>query len=274
MTLLCISNSMDGVRSCTVRGHHLSACAWGQAQALLEAGEALFSPTVRECVGCLPRPAETGMLCRSCNEKFTAALDIGVDLITHLRSVERGPSPEDGVRTATVNAPTYPESWQEADQLWMYLAGVAIAHASDKRIDEPVWPTWASVIDGFGSQATMTQVMSASRDLVDWVAAAPVDVVSRTMGAMSAVYFYRAVQRALARFPLEEKSRPVKYIRCRTCQQHTLRWMPPLDFEEPVVIQCSNLTCGALWDPAMLEWDMKVLRESIEAEMKAKEAVA
>lgn len=253
MTLLCITASMPG-RSCTIRDHHLSTCQWAETK------------TGRECSGCLPRPAETGLLCRSCFTKFEAALSNSVDLITHLRSIDRGAQSLDGIRTQTVVQPSYPQSWQEADALWMLLWGVAIAHAFEKGIEEPARPYWTGPTIGFSFSATVDMVAIAVRGLADWIQAAPADVVARTTGAEAAVDYYRETQRALAMFPLQETPTAVKYIKCRTCQQKKLRYMPPLEYMDAIAIQCSN--CNTWWDPQFIEHDMKVLAQEIEEEHK------
>lgn len=262
MTLICITHSLEHGYRCTIRGQHLSTCD-GQ------------NNRGGECTGCLPRPAEVGILCRNCNDKYTAALSMAVDLITHLRSIERGPQSIDGVRSGALVQPSYPASWQEADNLWRHLAGIIVASAMDRGEDDPAFPYWTAPGVGFSFSASLDRVAEAVRWAVAELSVKHTDVVSRTGGAEAAVGFYRAVQTALARFPLEEKSRPVKYIKCRNCQQKTLRWLPPLEYMDAIVIQCQNLTCGEYYDPAMAEWDMRVLRQEIEeAAARAAEAEA
>lgn len=251
--MLCISHSMPG-RPCTIRGHHLSTCEW------------VASQTGRECSGCLPRPAETGMLCRSCYTKFEAALEKSADLITHLRSIERGSQSIDGVRSLTVVQPTIPQSWQEADNLWMNLWGVAVAYAMEKGIPQPERRYWTGPTIGFSFSATLDQVAVAVSELAAWIQASPADVVSRVTGAMVAVDYFRAMQRALAMFEMEERPEEVKHIKCRTCQQKRLMYMPPLEYLDAIAIQCTN--CNAWHDPQMIAFDMKVLAQEIEEEHK------
>ncbi|GAA3730325.1 hypothetical protein GCM10022239_03650 [Leifsonia bigeumensis] len=248
MTLICITHSMPG-RSCTFRGHHLDTCDGTR--------------NGKECHGCLPRPAETGILCRSCWERFEAALSTAVDLITHLRSVEKGPVSIDGVRTSTVVAPTFPGSWQAADRLWVALCKVAIVHAIDTRGEEPLWPSWTSEGLGFSMTATIDQVADAVKGLVEWVSASPESVVARTAGAEAAVEFFREVQRALAMFPISERDQKLRPIRCRECQQFTLWKHPPLHYLDDIVVQCANPACQALYDPDMARFDMLVLAQEL-----------
>ena len=246
--LLCITQSMPG-RPCMIRGHHLSACSSD------------------DCRGCLPRPAETGILCRSCWERFEAALGKAVDLVTHLRSIERGPVSADGVRTSTVITPTFPPSWQAADRLWVALARVAIAHAKDTRSEEPEWSQLTSIWAGFSYAATIDDVARTTRELVSWVDAGPQSVVSRTEGAMAAVDFFREVQRSLAMFPMDEKSARIRYLRCRFCLNFAVVDRPPLHYLEPRVDVCES--CGELSDPQMREWDLKLYRLEVEDQMQS-----
>lgn len=251
MTLLCITNSIPG-RACTIRGYHLTTCDGTR--------------NGHECRGCLPRPAETGILCRSCWERFEAALSTAVDLITHLRSVEKGPVSIDGVRTSTVVAPTFPASWQAADRLWVALAKIAIVDAKDTRGEEPEWWPYTSIWSGFSYAATLDEVALAVRELVAWVNVSPESVVARMAGAEAAVEFFREVQRSLAMFPLAEDTKPLRPIRCRECQQFTLWRRPPLVYLDEVVVQCQNPACQAFYDPQMAQFDMRLLAEEVSRE--------
>ncbi len=186
-----------------------------------------------------------------------------MDLITHLRSVEKGPVSIDGVRTSTVVTPTFPGSWQAADRLWVGLCNVAIVHAIDTRGEEPLWPSFTSESIGFSMTASIDQVAAAVRELVEWVSVSPESIVARTAGAEAAVEFYRETQRALAMFPVEEKMQKLRPIRCRECQQFTLWKHPPLHYLDDIVVQCANPACQALYDPDMARFDMLVLAQEL-----------
>jgi len=243
---ICVTNHMDG-RSCIVRGYHLNSCAWINGQA------------ADECAGCLPRPAETGLLCRSCFEKFGQSLDIAVDMLSHLRSIDRGSQIAGEVRSTTVAQPTYPASWQEADALWKLLASVAIGWSMDTGNEEPEWPGWTGLTIGFTFSATPQMVADATSGLVDWIA--PVETARRHMGAQAAVRFYREMQRATFAYPLAERESVIKHIKCRNCQQKTLVYLPPLAYREEIGIRCDN--CQHWWDPQFIGIDMRVLAQAI-----------
>jgi hypothetical protein len=249
MTLLCITNNMDDLRSCTVRDHHLSACGDDA------------------CSGCLPRPAEQGLLCYSCAAKFDEALALSVDLISHCRSIESGPRDTTGVRTAPGSRVILPTSWVQADTLYRALAAVAVAYSVDWKVEEPEWDVTASHHNGFHPDAPIDAVWWVTEILVRYVTDSVDRLRTKHHGAAEAVRYVHAVQTALHAFPLEEKPRRIRHIRCRTCQHESLQWRPPLEHLDPIVIQCSNPGCGALWDPQMIDFDMRVLREEIEAEL-------
>lgn len=243
-TLLCITSMMPG-RTCVIRDHHLTTCEG-------------------ECKGCLPRPAETGHLCRGCWERFEAALAEAVELIVHLRSVEKGPTSIVPTRNAPGSRVLMPGSWMEADNLWGALVQIALVHARAKGVADPVW---APMYDGFSVTATLGDVALKVRELVGWLSANPVEVVSRAGGAEAGVEFYRKVQAALARFPLADRPQRLKPIRCRECQQFTLWKHPPLEYLDDVIVQCANASCGAIYDPSLASFDMLVLAEEATAEM-------
>jgi hypothetical protein len=71
MTLVCITNDMDDVRSCTVREQHMVSCdgfvhAWNA-----RAGK--DENTGRTCTGCVPREARVGLLCYPCWDRLEHA---------------------------------------------------------------------------------------------------------------------------------------------------------------------------------------------------------
>lgn len=248
MTLLCITHSMDRIRSCTIRGYHLDGTADGHEDR-----------PGHECQGCLPRPAEHGLLCRLCFEKYEEALGRARDLITHLRSVERSGQSVDGVRSSQIVQPTIPPSWSEADNLWMLLSGVIVGHAADTGADEPKWPYWTSPAIGFSFSATLDMVSVAVRDAVLKLRVYPEAVVSIRWGAEGAVMFYRGMQRALARFPLEDRVTHQKWIRCRYCKHNSILLLPPLELGDDQVLKCQF--CENEYDPAFTDWDMRVWAE-------------
>lgn len=260
--LVCVSNSLPDLRPCTVKGAHLVSCGGFATRWDREQQRRLT--TKRPCTGCLPRPAESGVLCYSCGAKLDEALKVAVDLITHLRSIESGPKADDGIRSAPGSRVILPVSWVEADNLYTSLAAVAVAFSVDWGVPEPEWDVTASLHAGFHPEASLGNVWGVTRLLVEYVVDAQPRLLAKFHAAGEAVRFVRQMQTALAHYPLEEKARPVRYVRCRTCDQQSLRWRPPLEFEDAITIECSNPNCGNVWDPAMVQFDLRVMAQEIE----------
>lgn len=229
--MLCVTESMTG-RTCTIRGYHLDSCRSD------------------DCAGCLPRPAEVGMLCHGCWARFEAALSEAVDVVTHLWSIPLGKgTASDGDR----GKPTFGPGWggsktmEAASGIRVALAVVAAAPAHEI-------PTTATV-DAVARDVSL---------LVESVN--PEQVVARQEGAEAAVSFYRELQRAMHLVQRDDKPRHVRWIRCRECGLESLLMRPPLEYLDDVVVQCTNPACRAVWDPSLAAFDMRVLAEEISAE--------
>jgi hypothetical protein len=252
VNLGCITNYVAG-RSCTIAGEHLSTCrgfylGWGGR--------------VLECGGCLPQPATRHLLCESCFQKFEAAIDLAVDLVTHLRSVERGPVP-DGPRSA--NRPgskvLMPVSWMTADDVWAALRELAFradpAYPGD-HVGASAYEFRPDADIGTVAALTHTAVVSATR--------ADLSVFNH---AELAVRFYGRVQTALARFPIQEYNRVMPYAKCRNCGCFTLERRPPLQYLDPITVLCINEHCQWEFDPNTVEVDLAEYRARVEAELVA-----
>ncbi|WP_105033511.1 hypothetical protein [Cryobacterium aureum] len=226
MTLVCITNDLDDVRSCIVNGQHASNCDGMEWQYDREA-ECSY-PTSNECGGCLPAPAEFGVLCYTCFEKTRGALKIALDMITHLRSVERAQQlDKNGVRAAATWILPVPNTWRMADELIMLLGHPA---------------------PGFLSTATTEDVKAVTEAQLDF------DVnewVSREAGGEDAVHFFRTMQHALAQHPFADVEHRVQNVRCWECRQLSLVWKPPLEFDGPLHIACSTPACEFVVDPTL-----------------------
>lgn len=254
----CVTHTLRMAKPCTVYGEHLPDCR----------GVALDGERAVACEGCLPQPATRGMLCESCHERYAAALDVAVDLITHMRSVERGAAP-DGPRSPTRpgSQVIVPTSWLTADDTWAALHELAFrCDTSDRLADR----TGGTTAYGFGSRDTIEHVrgrVELALDIADTGDTNDLHV------AQLAVRFYRAVQTAMAAFPLEEHSRPLGYIACPEhrggCGHMTLERRPPLQYLDPLVYRCVNPACGSAWDPYIVEVDLAQYRQQIQAEQAA-----
>jgi len=249
--LPCITTWATEGGGCRVLGEHLSSCR----------GIRLEGPRAVACAGCLPQPATHGLLCDSCSERFTAALDVAVDSITHMRSIERGPVPDGpSVQTSKPGSKVIlPVSWIAADDTWAALR--ELAYRCDP-LDFLEVGGGGTTAYGFGSRDSIEHVRDRVALAVDLARTAD---VGRANIAQLAVRFSRAIQVALRMYPFEEYAQPMTYAVCRDCGNRTLERRPPLDHLEPVTVRCVFPGCGALFHPALVEFDLATYRESLEA---------
>lgn len=133
MSLVCITNDMHGVRSCTVSGEHSATCDGWRGS--------------RECRGCLPRPAQHGLLCWSCWEHLIevmtqwprfAGLISGID-----RAVQRDTA---GVRTTAEGHIPIPATRLSVDECESFLKSY-MGNADE----------WVSRVDGAKDAITFTR---------------------------------------------------------------------------------------------------------------------
>lgn len=128
--LVCITNNMHDIRSCTVKDQHAANCdgwqyAWSEKHERMEA-------TGRRCRGCLPRPARHGLLCLNCWEGVIQALSDWPDFERKIRGLTRTVQPDNGgVRTQSVGWVNLPGTMLAIDEvnsyhrsLWQDYSGV------------------------------------------------------------------------------------------------------------------------------------------------------
>jgi hypothetical protein len=75
------------------------------------------------------------------------------------------------------------------------------------------------------------------------------DAAHDDWGAVVAEQFTREVETAIAKWPISDRSRGVKFIRCYVCQQLTLRYFPPTFAGEQLVdstVKCTEKSCRAV----------------------------
>lgn len=259
MTIPCLTNITARSGGCRIYGEHRSDCRGIQYDA--------SGHRAVKCTGCLPQPATRGLLCESCWLRFEAALDVAVDHITHMRSVERGPIPDGPpVHTAPGSRVIVPTSWLTADDSWAALHELAF------RLDElellQVRPRGTTPY-GFGSRDSIEHVRDRVELAVDIVRAHGLDVARRDTTAQLAVGYYRQAQTALHAFPITEEARPIRYAKCRHCGLLTLERRPPLDHLDPITVLCLNPACQWEWDPHVVEVDLAAIRHDLEEAVAA-----
>lgn len=88
-TLTCVTNIMDDIPSCTVRDEHEDRCDGWEYRYARGPHEWTEVATGRPCRGCVPRPAEHGMLCTACWRSLEGALRAAPPLVDLLSSYDR-----------------------------------------------------------------------------------------------------------------------------------------------------------------------------------------
>lgn len=262
--VVCITNSVPDLRSCVVRGAHLSNCdgwrrsydaATGQTthdyEMIWDADARENVRTLIECPGCPPRQAEHGLLCGS---HFAKADDIVayhegrlllVDLVTHLWSIESSGVTDDNDRVTGAFGSKWPisESRILASQIYMDLASAAVGFANDWKAPEPEWHPAGNMLEGLNTGASVETVGFIVERLVQFVDQNIEQMIGKRRGAEGLVRAIATVQSALRRFPLvETKPRLVPGVRCPVCLKIGMLWQPPIYFEDEVRVTCSR--CG------------------------------
>lgn len=92
------------------------------------------------------------------------------------------------------------------------------------------------------------------------------DAANHTYGADTARAFTREVETALARWPIEDKPRKVRHIRCQQCAGETIRYQPPAFDGDNVHIACTDCR------HTLTEEEFATLLTLVTEEMKRTEA--
>ncbi|KAA9133739.1 hypothetical protein [Microbacterium caowuchunii] len=259
----CISTYERIGAGCYVLGEHRVDCR----------GVVLDGGRLTACTGCLPQPATHGLVCESCWSRYRAALDVAVDHITHMRSIERGPMPVGPkVQTGRPGSKVIvPVSWLDADEAWTALCDVARWVDPLGFLETQAGGTTAY---GFGSRDSIEHVRDRVALAVDLLRLADLDVVRRDRSAKLAIRFYRLMQALMFRYPTEEHAHTVAYATCRECGNRTLERRPPLRYEDPITVRCIHPGCGAVFHPALVDYDLATYRQQLETELTSSGGVS
>lgn len=175
------------------------------------------------CRGCVPRSAVHGtMLCPVCLSKFKDALGRLPWLISHFRSIEKGPS-EVGERvdTSMTKSILLPDSWDAADELMVALG--APKFRSTDSIDQAIAKAHA-VVDGWWADLDRR--------------------VNTAEGASQAVVTVKRMQNALHRWPsAEAEKRRIPGLLCPRCHEKNLYRHAPLEYLDELFVMCANDEC-------------------------------
>lgn len=251
------------IGGCVIHGEHLTNCI----------GLNHRRGKVVPCDGCLPQPASRGLLCWSCEAKAGELWGVLLDLIPHMRSVERGPAPDGPRITVTPHSRMLiPDSWVTADDTWRRLHELLVTVANERGAEVGGWHG-ATTPEHFGSTDPIEVVFLNVWEALFQLAEHLEVVFTRERPARGLLRLIRQTHRALQRYPLQERAHLVQHVTCREerggCGKLTLQWQPPLAFADPITVRCLNVDCGMVYDPEMVKWDMRQLREQVEQLLEA-----
>lgn len=141
---------------------------------------------------------------------------------------------------------------------WFRVAGYIKGQQEEVRATSSNYPlglppTWIAAED----------ITRLSQELRFWTDLE--DAAADDYGCVVAMQFTRAVETALAKWPIEDKPHKVRHIRCQVCAGETIKYEPPRNMWHPVRIICTE--CGH----ELTEDEFKILMELVTAEIKRTE---
>jgi hypothetical protein len=100
VSVICITNSVEDLRSCVRRDAHNDDCNGFEYVWVEQRGQ--FEASGRACTGCTPRIAYNGFVCRNCFDRIIAAIAAAPAFLATLRGVDRALTPTSGGGRASV----------------------------------------------------------------------------------------------------------------------------------------------------------------------------
>lgn len=107
--IVCITNSTPNIRSCVSKDKHVEGCT----------GERRGKP----CMGCLPRPAQHGLLCWSCWENLVLTLNRWPEFAALISGIDRAVQRDTGgVRSSSAARIPIPATRLSVDECESFLS--------------------------------------------------------------------------------------------------------------------------------------------------------
>lgn len=232
---------------CVVRGAHADGCR------------------DRECRGCLPRPAESGVLCRFCFQRLVGAVVDVPGVHAHLASmaaegVSSGAAGEHaGGRSVPGSRVLYPPALMAAEELAALLGSWAdeVVRLHPDGVTPPSdwgwrWSSPVRAVDRETGEAFMPSAarvsasQSAVEALVRWLLPYMAWVSRQSWAVEMSAEVNREVSTAKARWPIEERVHHVP-MPCPYCGRRALVYSPPSQYQCSAMVTCENQDCGRIW---------------------------
>jgi len=229
------------VEGCTIRNQHLTTC---------ETRDRAVDP----CLGCLPRPAEFGLLCAFAWQRLHADIIDAAPLVRHLRYIAEphagtkppsdgrgmGDPAEGSVLSGAVDA---------ADEVHANLASWALLileeHPNGPQMAGPdergAWLTQ------YGATAGVRQPEATER-LVRWLLPHLAWCSEQEWAGEMRLELGSLMATTKARWPMEDyRTRPVVGVQCVSCERRSLEYTPTAGFKLPFHVQCTHPDCGRMY---------------------------
>jgi hypothetical protein len=217
-----VSECMSG---CKITGQHKSTCEG-------------------ECRGCLPRPAEEGVLCAWCWRRLTTDLAAVPALVVHLREIgkpmaQTNPPGDGRSYRDPAESTVIPAAWLEADSLeslvssWVLLV---IEEHPNQPMRGPNAAPW------YGDQVAWLTPHLPWCARQDWAS-----IMRGELG--------RDVATLRARWPMLTDTEPVRRVDvpCPRCDHMSLMYTPPREAGQPFTVHCDDPDCMKSFSED--EWD-------------------
>lgn len=265
---------------CRLRGEHAAGCTGFRAQRETGAGTAGTDAARPDgtgdrddagaqarCTGCLPRAATHGRLCTWCWQRLTDDVaaapglvrylwHLGEPALTSAPSVVRGR----GGTPAAERSPRHPAR-DAADEVHACLAAwadlVRDEHPLGRRLTGPDengarrTRTTTGLFEGEPvlrrSEVVGVHEPEATSRLVAWLLPLLTWCADQGWAGEMRREVGHRVRSALARFPLEERSRRVPGLPCPACGRPSLRYHPSTVERATAQVTCSRRACGRVY---------------------------
>jgi len=244
------------ISGCTVRGDHRTTC---------ETRDAKTDP----CKGCLPRDAETGLLCAWCFQRLQSDVATAPALVAHLREIgephaQCAPPSDTRSYRDPAEGDMLPAAWGAADEIHADLASWALLILEEHPLgagmvgpDEVgAWHTRYGTTVGVITVRATERLCAWLRPLLPWCAAQEWAAEMRSeLGSMIAT--------TSARWPMQDsKARAVVGVRCARCGFESLDYTPTKGADLPFDVRCVNPECGRIYTES--EWDAALAKMTVE----------
>lgn len=268
---------------CTTTGQHTTTCDGTCHGCTPSRNHYADCKGAGPCRGCLPRPAEYGLLCAWCWQQLHADLIDAPQLVDHLRDMAQPnaaarPFTDNTSRTDPAERDMLSAAIDAADELHAQIASWALVILEEhpEQLAGPPregwwtsdthWPVDEETGEPYESPSRVVGIRATNGDatqrLVTWLIphlpwAARQAWIDDMRGELKDL-----IATTRARWPQTERPRRhVKDVPCSRCDKLTLTYSPPRAYKHPFVVTCTDPDCGRIFTED--EWDAHLARHML-----------